>query len=131
MSRVRPLVPQDIPQILDLYAAVFVPPTRSSVDGLRSALHTVFFGHPWRDDDLPSLAYEDHTGRIVGCVGVMPRPMSMNGRPIRAAVSHTFMVERGSRPTLAGVELVKRFLSGPQDLSIAQGSSSAGRRILE
>lgn len=131
MSRVRPLVREDIVQVADLYARVFGPPAGSSVEGLRSALHEVFFGHPWRDDSLPSLVYQDHTRRVIGCLGVMPRPMSMNGRPIQAAISHTFMVERGSRSTLAGVELVKSFLSGPQDLSVAQGSSNAGRRILE
>ncbi len=131
MSRVRALVPEDIPQIVDLYATVFPPTVGSSAEGLRSALYEIFFSHPWRDDRLPSLVYEDHTRRIIGCLGVMPRPMSMSGRPIQAAISHTFMVERGSRSTLAGVELVKRFLSGPQELSVAQGSSKAGRRILE
>lgn len=131
MNRVRPLVPEDIPQVLDLYATVFPSPVGSSSEGLRSTFHEIFFGHPWRDDSLPSLVYQDNTGRIVGCLGVMPRRMSMNGRPIQAAISHTFMVEPGSRSTPAAVELVKRFLSGPQDLSVAQGSSKAGRRIVE
>jgi len=131
MSRVRPLVPDDVPQVEELYGAVFPPPVGSSSEGLRSALHEVFVAHPWRDDSLPSLVYEDQAGRIIGCLGVMPRPMSMSGRPIQAAISHTLMVERGSRSTLAGVALVKRFLSGPQDLSVAQGSSDAGRRISE
>lgn len=129
MSCVRPLVPEDISQVIDLYATVF-PPSVSS-EGLRSTFGEIFFGHPWRDDSLPSLVYQDDTRRIVGCLGVMPRRMSMNGRPIQAAISHTFMVERGSRSTPAAVELVKRFLSGPQDLSVAQGSSKAGRRIVE
>ena len=131
MSHVRPLVPEDLPQVVDLCVRVFGPPAGGSVEGLRSTLHEIFFGHPWRDDSLPSLVYEDNTRRIVGCVGVMPRPMSMNGRSLRAAISHTFMVERGSRSTLAGVELVKRFFSGPQDLSVAQGSSNAGRKVVE
>lgn len=131
MSRVRPLVREDIPQVLDLYATVFPPPVGSSSEGLRSTFDEIFFGHPWRDDSLPSLVYQDNTGRIVGCVGVMPRRMSMNGRPIQAAISHTFMVARDSRSALVGVELAKKFLSGPQDLSVAQGSSNAGRRILE
>lgn len=131
MSRVRPLVPEDILPVADLYAGVFGLPVGASVEGLRSALYEVFFGHPWRDDSLPSLVYQDHTRRVVGCLGVMPRPMSMNGRPIQAAISHTFMVERGSRSTLPGVELVKSFLSGRQDVSVAQAGGNAGRRILE
>src|SRR3989442_15899312 len=117
MSCVRPLVPEDISQVIDLYATVF-PPSVSS-EGLRSTFGEIFFGHPWRDDSLPSLVYEDNTRRIVGCVGVMPRRMSMNGRPIRAAISHTFMVERGSRSTPAGVGIVKGVLFWPQEISVA------------
>lgn len=130
MGFVRPLVPEDIPQIAQLCAKAFAPLPTDSLDAIRSALHEILLDHPWRDDDLPSLVYHEKSRGIVGCLGVMPRPMSMDGRPIRAAISHTVMVDPASRSTPAFVELMRAYLSGPQDVSMAQGTS-AGRRMFE
>jgi hypothetical protein len=74
--------------------------------------------------------FEDRDGVVAGCLGVMPRPMILDGRPIRAAITHTFMVEPGSRAALAGVALARAFLDGDQDLAIAEGAD-ASRRLLE
>lgn len=130
MGSVRPLVPEDLPRIAQLYATVFAPLPTDSLDALRSALHEIFLDHPWRDDELPSLVYQEKNRGIVGCLGVMPRPMSMDGRPIRAAISHTVMVDPASRSTPAFVDLFRTYLSGPQDVSMAQGTS-VGRRMFE
>lgn len=130
MGSVRPLAPEDIPRIVRLYATVFGPLATDALDGLESALHEIFLGHPWRDEDLPSLVYQEKTQGIVGCLGVMPRPMAMDGRLVRAAISHTFMVHPASRSTPAAMELVRAYLSGPQDLSMAQGTS-VSRRMFE
>lgn len=130
MGRVRALAEDDIPQIADLYQRVFGGGEGSAPDALRSYLKEILCRHPWPDEALPSLVYEDDGGRIVGCLGVMPRPMSMNGRPVRAAVSHTVMVEPGHRSTLAGLELIKAYFAGPQELSMAEGNSTS-RRIWE
>lgn len=127
MGYVRPLVPDDIPQVVRLYARVFGPLVADSLDGLQSTFHEVFLSHPWPDQDLPSLVYQEKNQRIVGCLGVMPRPMSMNGRPIRAAIGHTFMVDPASRSTLAAMELLSAYLSGPQDLSMARGTGVSHR----
>jgi hypothetical protein len=122
-------VPADLPQLVELYSNVFQP--AASRNRLRSALYEIFFGHPWVDDRLPSLVYQAATHqKISGCVGVMPRPMSLNGRPIRAAISHTVMVDPSSRPMLAAMELIRAFLSGGQDVSLAQGTDIS-RRIFE
>jgi hypothetical protein len=116
--------------VLDLYGRIF--PRRGALthEETRAYLEAVFCRHPWCDETLPSLVCEDRGGAIAGCLGVMPRPMLMEGRPIRAAITHTYMVEPGSRTALAGVELARAFLAGPQDLSIAEGGG-ASRRILE
>src|SRR5438046_196924 len=39
----------------------------------------IFFQNPWVDADLPSLVYEDETGRVGGFVGVVPRRMLFLG----------------------------------------------------
>lgn len=122
MGRVRPVVEDDIPQVADLHERVFEAGERPVTQGLKSYLAEMLFRNPWYDEALPSLVYEDGQGKIVGFLGVMPRRMSIKGRPVQVAMSHTFMVKPGSRSTLAGVQLLKVFFSGPQDLSIAEGN---------
>lgn len=129
---VRPLEERDVPQIVDLHARVLLgkanpagPPT------LRThIMQQILLHHPWCNPSLPSLVFQENDGRITGCLGVMPRPLLFQGREITAAVSHTFVVEPGSRSTLAALELAKRFVSGPQDLSLAEGNN-ASRKIWE
>jgi len=130
VERVRPMTERDVTQVVELYERVFVRPTAGGPQSVGEYLREILFRNPWRDDALPSLVYEDGAGRIAGCLGVMPRPMLLEGRPIRAAISHTFMVEPGSRSSLAALALARAFLSGGQDLSIAEGGSPS-RRILE
>ncbi|MBI4271495.1 MAG: GNAT family N-acetyltransferase [Candidatus Rokubacteria bacterium] len=129
-GRVRPMDPEDVPRVAALYATVFGVRGAGALEGLRQALDEMFFRHPWDDDRLPSLVYETRSRAIVGCLGVMPRPMCVNGRRVQAAISHTCMVDPGSRTTLAGMDLIRAFLSGPQDVSIAQGTDRS-RRIFE
>src|SRR5437867_811181 len=116
MGFVRRILPEDVLRVAQLYSKVFGHRTRA-LDGLQAALHEVFFCHPWPDDRLPSLVYEASDGRILGCLGVVPRPMSMNGRSIVAAVSHTVMVDPDGRATLAGVELIRAFRRSAAGLS--------------
>ena len=123
---IRPLAESDLPHVKDLYQRAFGRTIQNSTSFLRR----VFFEQPWRDESLPSLAYEDSSGRIVGCLGIMPRPMKFRGNAIQAAVGHHFMVERSKRGTLAGVELARRFLIGSQDLALAEGNEFF-RRIWE
>ncbi len=130
MGCVRPLVPEDIPRIAELYRSVFGPRNGVAPAQVASYLHEILFQNPWRDPELPSLTYEDGQGRIIGCLGVMPRRMSIAGVPIQAAISHSFMVEPTCRASLAGVELGKAFLAGRQDLSMAEGGD-VSRRMME
>jgi hypothetical protein len=54
----------------------------------------------------------------------------MKGKAVQMAISHNFMVDSASRNTLAGMQLLKAFFEGPQDLSIAEGNS-VSRRVWE
>ncbi|MBI4169881.1 MAG: GNAT family N-acetyltransferase [Acidobacteria bacterium] len=129
-SRVRPLVERDLPDIVPLYERIFTGRGRRASGSAQEHLQQILCRSPWRDDALPSLVCEDGAGRIVGCLGVMPRRMQIGGRSVRAAISHSFMVEPGSRASLAALALARAFLAGGQDLSIAEGGSPS-RRILE
>ncbi len=130
VDRVRPMTEPDLARVLELYRRVFPGRDAGGLRPVEKHLRDVLSGNPWRNETLPSLVYEDGAGRIAGCLGVMPRPMSFEGRPIQAAISHTFMVEPGSRSSLAALALARTFLSGGQDLSIAEGGTPSSR-ILE
>ena len=90
----------------------------------------VFLQNPWRDDGLPSLVYAGSDGRPLGFLGVVPRPACFQGRPIRIAVGTQFMVHPDHRG-VAGLQLLKRFLGGGQDLSLADLANDASHRLWE
>src|SRR5258706_5968285 len=125
---VRPLEERDIPRLAELHEAAFRKTAQTSSLSRRTRLSQLLLQHPWRAESLPSWVFQESGGNVVGCLGVIPRPMWFNGRKILAAVSHSFVVEPGSRSTLAAMELAKRFFAGPQDLSLAEGGD-ASRRI--
>lgn len=124
MSGIRPFVEDaDLHQVADLHHVVFGG--RGAVaDYLvyEKYFSKVFLRNPWRDDALPSLVYEDADG-ITGFLGVAPRPMMMKGRPLRAAIASQFMVHPKKRGRV-GLQLVRAFLSGPQDLSLTEGNAA-------
>jgi len=130
MGRIRQFVPDDIPAIVSLRRKTFRHSDRPTADDLGAYLEQIFFRNPWRDEAIPSLVYTSATGEIVGFMGVVPRPATFQNRPIRVAVGTQLMVDPAARG-LAGVALVKAFLSGPQDLSLADLANDVSRRLWE
>jgi hypothetical protein len=141
MSSVRPFTKNDIPQVVKLFQKVFFNNGRTapSTSKLDAYFEEMFFHNPCADkraedgveEDISSLVYEGDNGAITGFIGVIPRRMLLNGRPIRIAASMHFMVEPDSRSSLAGVRLLKTFFSGPQDLSLSDSGGAIGRKVWE
>lgn len=134
MSRVRPFVENDIPQVAELHRQVFRTGERLSPlleDSYRSYFSNIFLNHPWQEKAIPSLVCHNGDGRILGFLGVLPRGMCIGSQPILAAVSSQFIVEPGGHGAIAAVQLLKAFMAGPQDLSIADDAGSASRRLCE
>jgi len=121
MNRVRPLVSDDIPAVAALHASVFSESSELSTEERQHYLRQVFLESPWHGQPLSSLVSEDAQAGVVGFLGVVPRPMSLNGRSITVAVGSQFMVAPEHRGL--GIKLLKTFLSGPQHLSITDGAS--------
>jgi hypothetical protein len=126
---IRPLANDDIPQLVSLRQRCFRFSDTASPEELGLKFKDIFIDNPWRDDSLPSLVHVDH-GMITGFIGVVPRPMSMQGVRIRAAVATQFMVEPGKRG-LTGVRLLKKFFSGPQDVSLSDVSNDENLTLWE
>lgn len=125
MGQARPLEKEDIPRVAELYTRVYGDKYATRQEQLRRDLAALFLEHPWYDERYPSLVYQDNKGDIVGCIGVLPRPMSFKGRAMIAAVTHSFMVEPGSRASMAALHLARRFFTGRQDVSMADGNNSS------
>src|SRR5262249_11002133 len=134
LARIRPFASDDVDQVARLHHSLYCSGEEYSRDkalAYRFFFHDVYLGNPWYEEQLSSLVYEEADGRISGFLGVMPRSMRTNGRPIRAAISSMFMVEPSSRSSLAALELMKAFISGPQDLSLADEATEGARKLWE
>jgi len=92
-------------------------------------LKNILFQHPWRDERLRSLLCEESAGKIIGFLGVMPRPMLLNREQVQMAISHNFMVDPENRASLGSVRLAKAFFSGPQTLSVCQPADEISRKL--
>lgn len=130
VGTVRSMTPRDLPQVAALYERVIGVDDCRARDCLRTRLLRVFAQHPWRDERLSSQVFEEKGGAIVGCIGVVPRPMQFKDRTITVVTSHTFLVQSSSRSSMAALHLIRKLLDGPQDLTICQGNDIA-RRIWE
>jgi len=126
----RPLRGEDLPDVVALRQQVFRFSERDSPDRLAHYLEQIFFRHPWADEELTSLVYEDERGRVAGFLGIIPRPLRFQGEPVRAAVATQLMVAP-ERRGLVGRRLMRTFLTGPQDLSLSDTANEVGRRLWE
>ena len=132
-GEVRPFADTDIPQVARLHRSVFRPARCDSagLDAYREYFTRVFLHKPsWRAA-LPSLVYQENDGRIAGFLGIVAREMTMKGQRRQAAIGSQFVVDPSSRAGFVAVRLLKAFLEGPQDLSIADDATDTTRRIWE
>jgi len=131
---IRPLIAEDIPQLADLHMRTSEAGGHSD-DQVRRAYEAqfgeLFLNYPGYESDLPSLVNEEKDGTLSGLLAVMARPMQFKGEPIRMAVSSRMSVDPASRSKLAGVQLMKTFLNGPQDLAIADLANQTSRKLWE
>jgi hypothetical protein len=124
MGEIRPFEASHLPAVAALQQKVIRRREPRNNPALEQYFSSIFLENPWRSDDLPSLVYL-HEGKAVGFLGVVPREMEWNGRPIRVAVASQFMVDRDQVRGVPGLEILKRFFAGPQDLSYTDGATEA------
>ena len=129
---IRTLSPADLPRLTELHSRG-VELSREQQQRSQLAYEQLFpllyEDHPWQDSRFPSLVAEDRSGELTGVLGVMNRPFLFDGQEISAAISAELFVDPSSRSSLAGIQLLKRFLDGPQDISIADVANNSTRQI--
>ena len=129
MAAIRAFTPEDIPAVVALRRRIFRFSEQPSPEGMARSFDEIFFGNPWRDDSLPSFVYEVR-GTIVGFLGVIPRAMVWEGRPLKAAVITQFMVDPDHRGG-PGVLMLGRLFAGAQDLTFSDAATDAAHVVWE
>lgn len=124
--RIREFRPDDIPGVVALRRLAFQHTERDSDLERAEYIERIFFHNPWRDEAFPSWVYLDSAGRLAGFLGVVPRPARFGAEAITVAVATQFMVDPMRRGP-AGIELMRRFLAGPQALSLADLATETSR----
>ncbi len=103
----------------------------ATTEGVARYFRNVFLDHPYHEDGIASLVYEDDAGVIAGFIGALPRRMVFRGRAIRAAVATQLMVESGRRRGFVAFELLCALFAGPQDLTFSDGANERSAAIWE
>jgi hypothetical protein len=130
MAEIRPLERSDLPEVANLYEQVARSGSSDAPPGLAGYFEDTFLDYPWADPEIPSLVYVDD-GRITGFLGANVRRFTYEGEPVRLAISGQLVTDPAVRSRAAGAFLLRRFLDGPQDLTITDTASDQARRIWE
>jgi hypothetical protein len=128
---VRPFAEADIPRVAELHRRVFRGNAADdeSLDAYRRYFSEVFLTGAVTRCAPGSLVYE-REGRVLGFLGIMPRRVVFNGRPMLMAVCSQFVVDPAGRGQV-GLQLLKECFEGRQDLTISDEAGDSTRKIWE
>jgi hypothetical protein len=130
MAGIRPLVESDVATVADLIWNVLHGHSGSAPSSLRFYVQDLFLQNPWKAEDIVSRVYEDSSGKIAGFFGAVPRRMSLQGNSVRLAFGSNFVMAPESRSSMAGIQLVRTFMKGTQDVSITDSANENSRQLL-
>jgi len=129
---IRRFEEEDVPPVADLHRRVMradASPSHESPQQYRDYFREVFLNEAAVSSGLSSLVYL-RDGHIRGFLGVMPRRMQFQGKPMLAAVCSQFVVDPAERGQ-AGLQMLKRCFAGDQDLSLTDEAAECTRKIWE
>lgn len=129
MSRIRALERGDLPGVCRLYEAVVRSGSPDPPPRLVEYFERTLLDYPWVDPAIPSLVYEDASGEIVGFLGSHVRWLRVDGRRVRMACSGQLVASPVARQRGAGALLMRRYLAGPQEITITDGATDLVRRM--
>ena len=130
MAGIRPFVDADVAPVADLVWRVLHTRQGTPPSSLKVYFSELFLHNPWRDEGINSHVYEDAQGKIVGFFGAVPRQMSIKGKTIRLAFGSNFVMDPGSRASMAAISLVRAFMKGTQDVSITDSANESSKQLL-
>jgi len=112
MTTIRPLGRSDLPAVASLMARRLPGWTQDE-----SFLAATLIDQRWDAAELPSLVSVDDDGAIVGFIGAQVRHLRLDDRVLRGVCCSHLVVVDDLRAGPAGALLLRRVLSGKQDLT--------------
>ena len=128
---IRPLRTTDAEQVASLWQYWFRGKTRTPASGLIDYVRRLYLEQPWFDPEIPSLVAEDDAGRLLGVIGSTVSRFGYRGRPLRLACVMPPLVDEALAPTTVASFLLRRYLGGPQDITLSDGGHPKFERIWE
>lgn len=129
-GRIRPVDDGDLPQVASLYERVERSGGAAS-PGLIDYFRQTVIACPWADDSIPSLVYESGDGEVRGFIGSHVRRLEVDGRQLVMACSGQLHCDPVARRQGVGALLLRRYMRGPQDLTITDGATAEVRTLWE
>ncbi len=126
---IRPFRTEDMGQVVGLFEQVFRSGSRAAPPGLAAYFQRTLLDQPWADPEIPSLVYQSEDDRVVGFVAAHIRRLRFHGRRIRVACGGQLMADPTSANRAVGALLLRRFLAGPQDLTITDSATTSTQRM--
>src|SRR5262245_56582105 len=124
MGEIRPFAEEHLPEVTTLYMHRMRGKPVSGSAALQSYFREIFLANPWASPDIPSWVHFTKS-KVTGFLGVMPRTMAFDGKPIRVAATSQMMTERG----VGAMELLANLFRGPQDLTYGDGASDFAQKV--
>lgn len=128
---IRPLRAADAPQVAALWQYWFRGKTRTPAPGLADYVRRLYLERPWFDPEIPSLVAEDDAGRLLGVLGSTVSRFRCGERLLRVACVMPPLVDEAIAPTTVASFLLRKYLGGPQDMTISDGGHPKFERIWE
>jgi hypothetical protein len=128
MEEIRAFTEEHLRDTANLYLKAVRGQSRAAPLALEDAFRESFLDNPWVSPEISPLVYLEK-GKLVGFLGVIPRPMEFRGRPIRAATITVWLVDRDLHRGLAGMKLLRHLFNGPQEFSITDGAGNEASSV--
>lgn len=122
---IRPFAREDAEAVSVLFHALMRCAKGAVPKRLAAYLVSHFLDGPFADPEIASLVYVSGEGKLEGFVGIVVQPMVFRNRTIRAAILGTLMVQGHERAPMIGPRLLRRAISGPQDLTLSETAGEA------
>ena len=131
MTPIRPLERADLPAVARLYELVVRSGSENPPTELAPGLERALLDQPWADPEVPSLVYEDANQGVVAFLGSHVRRLRLDGRPLRLACAGQLVANPGAQMPGVGALLLRKYLAGPQEVTITDGATNEVRAMWE
>ncbi len=95
----------------------------------RSFLAATLLDHPWADSDLPSYVAVDGRDEVIGFIGAQARQLRLGDHRLRGVCCSHLVVVADRRAGIAGALLLRKILSGPQDVTWTDSATDTVMRL--